>query len=105
MGLEKKDKAFVLSKISYVDYKHIEIDRALLNFFPRLKFDGYPSKVRSTAIKLTIEKFLEEFISEENKQKFIGFAEYQDIVYKWLETNQTVTPRYTITSKSAGGNK
>lgn len=87
MGLEKKDKAFALAKISYVDFKHIEIDRTLLNFFPRLKFNGYPSRVRSSAILLTIEKFLEEFISEENQHKFIGFAEHQDIVYKWLETD------------------
>jgi hypothetical protein len=87
MGLSKLDKAFFLAKITYVDFKHIEIDRALLNFFPLLKFDGYPGKVKSAAILLTIEKFLEEFTSEENQDKFIGFAEHQDIVKKWLETD------------------
>ncbi|RCJ29557.1 hypothetical protein A6769_35490 [Nostoc punctiforme NIES-2108] len=87
MGLDKKDKAFALSKITYVDYTHIEIDRALLNFFPRLKFDGYPGRVRSSSTILTIDKFLEDFLEEENQDKFVGFAAHQDIVYKWLETD------------------
>ncbi|MFN6461037.1 MAG: methylation-associated defense system protein MAD7 [Nostoc sp. DedVER02] len=87
MELDKKDKAFALGKITYVDYTHIEIDRALLNFFPRLKFDGYPGRVRSFSTILTIDKFLEDFIEEENQDKFVGFAAHQDIVYKWLETD------------------
>ena len=87
MGLNKQDKAFPLAKITYVDFKYIEIDRTLLNFFPRLKFDGYPGRVRSSPILLTIEKFLEEFIAVENRHKFIGFSDHQDIVYKWLETD------------------
>ena len=88
MGLDKKDKAFALSKITYVDYKHIEIDRALLNFFPRLKFDGYPGRVRNPNRIFTIEEFLAEFIDKaKNQDKFVGFADYKDIVYKWLETD------------------
>ncbi len=87
MGLDKKDKAFALAKISYLDYKHIEIDRTLLNLFPRLKFDGYEGRIRQSPKLLTIETFLEEFISEENKDKFIGFAQHKKIVSKWLETD------------------
>ncbi|MTJ16678.1 MULTISPECIES: hypothetical protein [unclassified Dolichospermum] len=88
MGLDnKKDKDFALDKISYVNFKHIEIDRTLLNLFPRLKFDGYPSRVRNSSLLFTVEKFLEEFIDDKNQSKFIGFAEHKDIVSKWLETD------------------
>jgi hypothetical protein len=86
MGLIKQDKEFRLSKITYVDFKYIEIERTLLNFFPRLKFDGYPGKVRRGATHLTIERFLETFLLEENYNKFQGFVDYPQIVQKWLET-------------------
>jgi hypothetical protein len=87
VGLIKQDKEFRLAKITYVDFKYIEIERTLLNFFPRLKFDGYPGKVRSAALRLTIEKFLETFTDEKHREKFRGFAQYPEIVYKWLETD------------------
>jgi hypothetical protein len=87
MGLDKKDKAFRLAKISYVDFKHIEIERTLLNLFPRLKHDGYPGRIRNGSRLLTIKDFLEAFIHEKNKHQFIGFAEHEDIVGKWLETD------------------
>src|SRR5215208_2315923 len=85
MNIKGRDKEFRLPKVSYVDYKHIEIDRTLLNLFPRLKFDGYAGRVRS--VPLTIEKFVEELIEDKNKSKFRGFAEHQDIVYRWVETD------------------
>ncbi|AFY57401.1 hypothetical protein Riv7116_4995 [Rivularia sp. PCC 7116] len=87
MGLDKKDKAFVLAKISYLDYKHIESDRTLLNLFPRLKFDGYEGRIQRSPGLLKIKTFVDEFISEENKDKFIGFSENENIVSKWLETD------------------
>jgi hypothetical protein len=85
MNLKGRDKEFRLAKVSYVDYKHIEIDRTLLNLFPRLKFDGYAGRVRS--VPLTIEKFVEEFVDEKNKDKFQGFAEHRDVVRRWVETD------------------
>jgi hypothetical protein len=85
MNIKGRDKEFRLAKISYVDYKHIEIDRTLLNLFPRLKFDGYAGRVRS--VPLTIEKFVEEFVDEKNADKFRGFAEHRDVVRRWVETD------------------
>jgi hypothetical protein len=85
MNIKGRDKEFRLPKVSYVDYKHIEIDRTLLNLFPRLKFDGYAGRVRS--VPLTIEKFVEELVEDKNKDKFRGFAEHQDVVYRWVETD------------------
>jgi hypothetical protein len=87
VGLIKQDKEFRLPKITYLDFKYIEIERTLLNFFPRLKFDGYPGKVRSAAVRLTIEKFLEAFTDKAHQDKFHGFTDYPEIVYKWLETD------------------
>jgi hypothetical protein len=87
MTLKALDKAFLLPKITHVDYTTVEIERTFLNLFPRLKFDGYMGKVRKGSIQLTIEKFVEEFIDPKNQQEFIGFADCPEIVYKWLETD------------------
>ena len=84
--MAERDREFRFPQISYIDYKQIEIDRTLLNLFPRLKFDGYMGRVIRRESQLTIDTFLEEFI-EDAKDFFIGFAEHKDIVYKWLETD------------------
>ncbi len=36
MPLLKRDREFRLSKISYIDFKHIEMDRVLLGLFERI---------------------------------------------------------------------
>lgn len=85
MAIKGRDKEFRLPKITFVDYKHVEIDRTLLNLFPRLKFDGYGGRVRN--VLLTIDKFVEEFTDEANSGKFRNFARHKDVIYKWLETD------------------
>lgn len=85
MNIKTRDKEFRTPKISYIDYKHIEIDRTLLNLFPRLKFDGYNGRVRNTP--LTIEKFVETLVEDENKEKFRGFDEHKEVVQRWVETD------------------
>jgi len=80
-------REFRFPQISFVDYKHIEIDRTLLNLFPRLKYKGYLGRVKKPPFQLTIDKFLEEFTDEKNADRLIGFAEHKDIVRKWLETD------------------
>jgi len=87
IGLSREDKAFQLNKITFVDFKHIEPERTLLYLFPRLKFDGNLGKIRNSSMIMTIEKFQEFFLDEEVKQQFQNFADYPDIVYKWLETD------------------
>jgi hypothetical protein len=73
--------------VSYVDYKQIEIDRTLLNLFPRLKFGGYLGRVKKLSFQLNIESFLGEIIEDKNKDMFIGFADHPEVVRKWLETD------------------
>jgi hypothetical protein len=41
MSIKGKDREFGLAKLSYVDFKHLEMDRVLTMLFPRLKYDGY----------------------------------------------------------------
>jgi hypothetical protein len=43
MALQKKDREFRLPKISYLDFKTIEMDRVLTGMFERLEHGGYPS--------------------------------------------------------------
>lgn len=87
MAERGRDREFRFPQISYIDYKQIEIDRTLLNLFPRLKYDGYLGRVKKLPFQLTIEEFLAEFTDEKYKDVFVGFAEHKDIVYKWLETD------------------
>ena len=52
---ERGYREFRFPQISYIDYKQIEIDRTLLNLFPRLKFDGYMGRVNKVLERMTIE--------------------------------------------------
>src|SRR5438046_3084173 len=87
MAIKVRDKEFRLPKVSYVDYKHIEIDRTMLNLFPRLKFDGYLGRARVRMQMLTVDKFLEDFKDVKYRDKFLGFSDHEDIIRKWLETD------------------
>lgn len=84
MPIKGKDKEYKTPKVSYVDFKHIEMDRVLTMFFPLLKFDGYASRFTQGKV-LTVDDFLEEFI--EHKDWFKGFEENKSIISKWLETD------------------
>jgi hypothetical protein len=80
-----KGKDFRIPKVSYIDYKQIDIGRVLLNLFPRLKFDGRAGRIQEKN-KYDIETFVAEFTSPENQDKFLGFADHPKIVEEWLRT-------------------
>ena len=61
----------VSPKISYLDFKHLEMDRVLTAFFARLAHNGYPSRLRRK-VELTVEAFVDEFL--EHPEWFTGFA-------------------------------
>lgn len=84
MNIKGRDKEFKTTKVSYVDFKHIEMDRVLTMLFPLLKYDGYSSRFSRGRI-LTVDDFLEEFL--EHKEWFNGFEENRIVVTKWLETD------------------
>ena len=84
MALSKRDKEFRLNRISYVDFKQLEMDRVLTAFFARLFHDGYTSRI-NRKFELTTEAFVEEFL--EHPEWFKGFDKYQDILSRWVETH------------------
>jgi hypothetical protein len=87
MAERGRAREFRFPQITFIDYKHIEIDRTLLNLFPRLKYKGYLGRFKKLPFQLTIEKFTDEFTDEKNKDRFVGFAQHKEIVRKWLETD------------------
>lgn len=85
MGIKGRDKEFRTPKTTYLDFKHIEMDRVLTMLFPRLKYDGYASRRPPRGGDLTVEEFLEDFL--EHPEWFAGFDRYPHIVGKWIETD------------------
>jgi hypothetical protein len=84
MPISKKDREFRLPKISYLDFKYLEMDRVLTALFARLAHNGFPSRLRRKA-DLTVEAFVEEFL--EHPEWFTGFEAHRDILEKWVETH------------------
>jgi hypothetical protein len=62
MSIKGRDKEFRTPKTTYVDFKHIEMDRVLTMLFPRLKYDGYASRRPPRGGDLTVEEFMEDFL-------------------------------------------
>lgn len=85
MSIKGRDKEFRIPKTTYVDFKHIEMERVLTMLFPRLKYDGYASRRPPRGGDLTVEEFLEDFL--EHPEWFAGFDKYPNIVNKWIETD------------------
>ena len=84
MSLSKRDREFRLPKISYLDFKHLEMDRVLTAFFARLAHNGYPSRLRRK-VELSVESFVEEFV--EHPEWFTGFQAHPDVLARWVETH------------------
>jgi hypothetical protein len=84
MGLSGKDRAFNTKKVSYLDYKQLEMDRVLTALFARLAHNGFPSRLRRRA-ELSVEAFVDEFL--EHPEWFSGFAEHREILERWVETH------------------
>ena len=85
MSIKGRDKEFRTPKTTYVDFKHIEMDRVLTMLFPRLKYDGYASRRPPRGDDLTVEEFMEDFL--EHPEWFAGFDRFPQVVYRWIETD------------------
>lgn len=84
MSLSKRDREFRLPKISYLDFKHLEMDRVLTAFFARLAHNGFPSRLRRK-VELSVESFVEEFL--EHPEWFTGFKDNREVLERWVETH------------------
>ncbi len=85
MSIKGRDREFRIPKVTYVDFKHIEMDRVLTMLFPRLKWDGYASRRPPRGRDLTVEEFLEDFL--EHPEWFSGFDKHPEIARAWIETD------------------
>jgi hypothetical protein len=84
MPLSKRDREFRLPKISYLDFKFLEMDRVLTALFARLAHNGFPSRLRRRS-DLSVESFVAEFL--EHPEWFSGFQGHRDILERWVETH------------------
>lgn len=85
MKLNKKDKAFRTNRISYLDFKFVEMDRVLTNLFARLRYNGAPSKLRAKV--MSVEQFRDEFLDPANSRYFECFAQAPSTVEHWIKTH------------------
>jgi hypothetical protein len=84
MGLSSKDRAFSTKKISYLDFKQLEMDRVLTALFARLAHNGFPSRLKRR-FDLSVESFVDEFL--EHPEWFTGFTQHREILERWVETH------------------
>ena len=84
MTITPKDKDFRLTKISYLEFKQIEMDRVLTSLLARIRHNGLPSRIRRT-VDVTIEDFTKEFL--EHPELFEGFDDHPKVLEKWIETH------------------
>lgn len=84
MSIKGRDKEFRCTKVSFLEFKYMDMDRLLTMLFPRLKFDGYGNRLLRKKL-LDIEDFRDEFLDK--NEWFKGFKDHPEIVYKWLETD------------------
>lgn len=87
MAVSKKHTEFRLPKITYIEFKAIEMDRVLTNLFMRLQNNGFTSRLmrQSRRVELTVEDFVQQAIN--NPAQFSGFAAHPEIVASWVETH------------------
>lgn len=84
MPLTRKDKEFRLAKVSYLDFKQLEMDRVLTALFARLAHNGFPSRLRRK-FEIDLDRFVEEFL--EHPEWFEGFQAHPEILRRWVETH------------------
>lgn len=84
MALAKRDKEFRLPKISYLDFKHLEMDRVLTALLARLKHSGASSRLKRT-VEVNTASFVAEFC--DHPDWFEGFDRYPKVLESWIETH------------------
>ena len=85
MALKGRDREFRLNKLSYIDFKPVNMDRVLTMLFPRLRFDGYGTRRPPRRNELTVGDFADEYTKD--PRGFVGFDQHPDIVERWIETD------------------
>lgn len=84
MALQTRDREFRHPRISYLDFKLVEMDRVLTSFLARVWHSGYPSRILRN-IDLTVKDFVDEFV--EHPEWFSGFQDHREVTERWVETH------------------
>lgn len=84
MPLSKRDTEFRLPRITYIDYKQLEMDRVLTAFLARLTHNGLSSRLTRKGL-LRVEQFVDEAI--DHPEWFQDFQLDRDLVGRWIETH------------------
>jgi hypothetical protein len=85
MSIKGRDQEFRLKKLSYIDFKPLNMDRVLTMLFPRLRFGGYGTRRPPRKHELTVGDFAREYLND--PKMFVGFADHPDVVERWIETD------------------
>jgi hypothetical protein len=78
MGIKGRDQEFGLKKLSYIDFKPLNMDRVLTMLFPRLRFGGYGTRRPPRKHELTVDDFAREYLND--PKMFVGFGDHPDVV-------------------------
>ena len=84
MTLSNRDRKFNNKKVSYLDFKQIEMDRVLTALFARLAHSGFASRLKRRH-ELSVEAFVDEFL--DHPDWFTGFSKHRQIVERWFQTH------------------
>lgn len=84
MPLSKRDTEFRLPRITYIDYKQLEMDRVLIAFLARLTHNGLSSRLNRKGL-LRVDQFVDEAI--EHPEWFQDFQLDRELVGRWIETH------------------
>lgn len=84
MGLTKRDQDFRLTKLTYLEFKQIEMDRVLTSLLARIRHNGMPSRIRRN-VDVTTANFAEEFLT--HPDLFEGFDQHPKVLEQWIETH------------------
>lgn len=85
MAIKGRDREFRVKKLTYIDFKPLNMDRVLTMLFPRLRFDGYGTRRPPRKFDLTVDDFVREYTKDPSI--FVGFGEHCEVVTRWIETD------------------
>lgn len=84
MPIERKDREFRLPLITYIDFKHQNMDWILTGLFERIRHNGRVSVMRGRR-DVTVEMIRDEFL--EKQDWFVGFDKHPQVFERWIESD------------------
>lgn len=83
MKLSRKDYEFNNTRICQMMPKHIELDRALINLYMLLKYEGKRPVARTGRKEVTVDFIVEQLLAH-HSARLPGFESHPDVVKDWI---------------------